>query len=199
MTFGFTAVAGMLVGVVGPSEVVCFGAGGALALMILAGRSKDVHDALYPARVQLAQYRRSEKAADILVGKLPPGASLARNASRRSASATSSVLRITDGVAVVPSARGYQICAVLEADARARAAVEHRLRTVSGDQVRLGWASAPDDGVTLDSLIAAAVDRIPEHRRADRSPARQRLGVGGLALRTLGPDRTPMRAMRKAR
>jgi hypothetical protein len=197
--FGFTAIAGILAGLVGPAEAVGFGAGGALALMLLAGRSKDVHNALYPARLELARHRRSEKEADILVVKLPPGAATRRNASRRSARAASSVLRVTDGVAVVPSTRAYQICAVLEADARARAAVEHRLRTVCGDQVHLGWASAPDDGVTLESLITAAVDRIPERGRVHRSPARQRLGVGGLVPRTLGPDRTPIRAMRKAR
>lgn len=195
IAFGLTAIAG-LVGLVGPSEAVCFGAGGALALMILARRSKDGNDALYPARVQLAQYRRNEKRADILVVALPPGAATRLSASRRSASAASSVMRVTDGVAIVPSARGRQVCAVLEADARARAAVEQRLRTVCGDRVRLGWASAPVDGVALESLIAAAADRIPERERVDRSPARPQLGLGHLVPRIVGPDRA---ATRKAR
>jgi hypothetical protein len=187
----------MLAGFVGSPEAASFGAGCALALMILASRSKDVHGALYPARLQLAHYRRSEKEADILVVELPPGALITRrNGSRRSASAASSVLRVTDGVAVVRSARDYQICAVLEADARARAAVEHRLRTVCGDRVRLGWASAPDDGVTLDSLITAAADRIPERGRVHRSPTRPQLGIARLIPRALGPDRA---ATRKAR
>jgi hypothetical protein len=201
MALGLTAIAGILAGVVGPVEAACFGAGGALALMVRSGGSKYAfaRDALYPARVQLARYRRGEKEADILVVKLPPGGSISRRgACRRSARAASSVLRVTDGVAMVPSGRRYQICAVLEADTRARAAVERRLRTACGDQVHLGWANAPDDGVALESLIAAAVDRIPERQRTPvhRSPARQQPGMGSLVPSILGPDRPPVRKAR---
>jgi hypothetical protein len=200
MTLGLTAIAGILAGVVGPFEAACFAAGGALALMFRSSsRYAHPRDALYPARVQLARYRRSEKEAEILVVKLPPGGSISRRgACRRSAKAASSVLRITDGVAMVPSGRRYQICAVLEPDARARAAVERRLRTACGDQVRLGWANAPDDGVALESLIAAAVERIPERQRTPvrRSPARQQPGMGRLVPSILGPDRAPVRKAR---
>lgn len=201
MALGLTAIAGILAGVVGPVEAACFGAGGALVLMVRSGGSRYAHarDPLYPARLQLARYRRSEKEADILVVELPPDASISRRgACRRSARAAASVLRVTDGVATVPSGRRSQICAVLEPDARARAAVERRLRTACGDQIRLGWANAPDDGVALESLIAAAVERIPERQRTPvrRSPARQQPGIGRLVPSILGPDRAPVRKAR---
>jgi hypothetical protein len=201
MAFVYAAAAGILFGVVGPVETACFAAGGAVALLVRSGASQYAHarDPLFPARVQLARYRRSEKEAHILVVKLPPGGSISRRGTcRRSARAASSVLRVTDGVAIVPSGRRYQICAVLEPDARARAGVERRLRTACGDQVRFGWANAPDDGVALESLIAAAVGRIPgrERRPVRRSPARQQPGMGRLVPSILGPDRAPVRKAR---
>jgi hypothetical protein len=183
---GFTLIAGAVFGFIGSSEAACFAAGGTLALTILASGSKSAHDALHPARLELARHRRSEKAADILVVKAPPGKSLlGRDARRRSASAASSVLRVTDGVSVVPSGPGSGICAVLEADARARTAIELRLRNACGSEVRLGWASYPNDGVTLESLISVALDRLTDHGLLGRTPSRQQVRVGNLGLSSL--------------
>jgi hypothetical protein len=153
---GFASVAGLVVGVLEPSEASCLAAGGALATAILTGLTKDAQDALYPARLQLARFRRSEKPADILVA-LPSGP---RGARRGSARLARSALRVTDGAAVLSSGMGHGLCAVLEPDARARSAIEHRLRDVCGSDIRAGWATFPEDGVTLESLIAAATDRV---------------------------------------
>jgi hypothetical protein len=160
-------------------------AGGALATAILAGFMRDVEDSLYPAHTQLAKFRRSENPADILVA-LPPGSPGAR---RRRARAARSALRVTDGAAIMSSPRGPRVCAVLEPDARARRAIEHRLRAVCSTEVRAGWARFPEDGVTLESLIAAATDRIAA---PEWTPAKQpmpRLRPGDLAAPSLGPTR----------
>jgi hypothetical protein len=181
---GVVSAAGLLLDLLRPSEAAFLVAGGALATAILAGLTRDVRDSLYPAHVQLARFRRSEQPADILVA-LPPGSSGAR---RRSARTARSALRVTDGAAVMSSPRGPGVCAVLEPDARARSAIEHRLRTVCGSEVRTGWASFPEDGATLEALIEAAADRIPA---PDWMPPKQRLprlSPGDLAAPSLGPS-----------
>jgi hypothetical protein len=187
---GFAAIAGVVTWFVGTSAAAWLGAGAALAAVILATVPRDIHDSLYPARLQLARFRRSEKLADVLVVSFPAP----RSASRRSASAAGSVLRVTDGVAMMPSLRGYRLCAVLESDTRARTAIEGRLRDMFGSEVRMGWASFPEHGVTLESLIAAASDRVPDRSWPDRGqrmpqmPPRQ-----NLAPRSLGASHTPMK------
>lgn len=201
---GLTAMAAVAVGLLDPFEALCLAAGAALALVIAAGGSKPVKDMLYPARLQLARFRRGDKPADVLVVRLPRDRSISsRTAGRRSASAAAAVLRVTDGVALVPSLRGPGLCAVLEADPRARAAIEQRLSNACGNDIRVGWASCPDDGVSLESLVAVAVDRAPDdvERASDdaRSPGaarRHRLRAGDLLAGTLSPSRPPMRRAR---
>lgn len=201
---GLTAMAAVAVGLLEPFEALCLALGAALALAVAAGGSKPVKDKLYPARLQLARFRRSDKPADVLVVRLPRDRSIPfRTAGRRSASAAAAVLRVTDGVATVPSLRGLGLCAVLEADARARAAIEQRLSNACGNDVRVGWASCPDDGVSLESLVAVAVDRAADDvdRACDdaRSPeaaTRHRLRAGDLLAGTLSPGRPRMRRAR---
>jgi hypothetical protein len=195
-------IAGIVLGFIGPSEAAWLGAGGGLAVVILASVSRDIQDPLHPAHLELARFRRSERPAEILVVKLPPGPPTTRgSASRGSASAACSVLRVTDGVAIMPSLRGSGLCAVLEPDADARTAIEHRLRDVCGSEVGLGWASFPEDGVTLESLIAAAADRVPDPDRGRPHPIppmpRMRPGQS-LAPRTLAAGH-PATAMKRAR
>ena len=196
---GLTAIAGASVGLIEPPEAVCFGAGGALVLTMLAAGSRDVREALDPARLQLARFRRNEQAADVLLVRLPPVPSRTRpRASRGNASAAAaSVLRVTDGVAVVPSLRGDEICAVVEADEQARTAIERRLRNTCGGDVRVGWASFPDDGVTLESLITAADGRVHESPATPTRPGPSQLLPGHrLAARSLDPGRLPARRAR---
>jgi hypothetical protein len=194
---GLTGVGCIGLGLVGVSEAACFGAGGALALMLVASGSRHHPDALYPARMQLARCRRSGLPADILVVEVPASTSIAGGRqTRRGATAVSSVLRVTDGVSMVPSLGGSGICAVVESDAGARSAIDQRLRSACSNEIRLAWASSPDDGVTLESLLEVALDRLPlpesrprqRRQRLRPSPA-QRLLPGSLE-----PDREPMRS-----
>jgi hypothetical protein len=184
---GLAAVAGLVFGVIGPSEAACLAVGGILATAILAGLTREAQDSLYPARLQLARFRRSEKPADILVA-LP---SCPAGARHRSARAARSVLRVTDGTAIM-SPRGHGVCAVLEPDARARSAIEDRLRNVCGSEVRAGWASFPEDGVTLESLIAAATERIPQPERERPRQRLPQMGPGDLASPGLGTGPAPI-------
>jgi hypothetical protein len=165
-------------------------------LMLLAGAPQHQPDALYPARLQLARFRRSGKGTDILVVRFQPPSTARRTVSRRCASAVSSLLRVTDGVSMVPSLGGTGFCAVVEADGRSRAAIDQRLRKACESEILIAWASSPEDGVTLESLIAAAVDRLPEPRQRERRPYLRPLPVPRLVPRGLGPDREPMRRAR---
>jgi hypothetical protein len=193
---GLAGIGGAGLGLIGVSEAVSFGAGGALAVFILAGGWQHHADVLYPARMQLARFRRSGEPADILVIELPASVSLAgRRPTRKCASAVSSVLRATDGVSLVPSLGESGLCAVVESDGRARSAIEKRLREACGNQIRLAWASSPDDGVALESLLEVALDRV--HEREHGAPeARQGLRplpVQPVLSRSLEPDRGTMR------
>lgn len=189
---GLTGIGCIGLGLVGVSQAACFGAGGALALMLVASDSRDRPDALYPARMQLARCRRGGQPADILVVELTSVAG--GRQTRRCATAVSSVLRVTDGVSMIPSLGGNGICAVLESDPRARAAIDQRLRSACGHEVRLAWASSPDDGVTLESLLEVALNRLPlpeSGRRQGRERLRP-LPVQRLLPRSLGSEREPI-------
>jgi hypothetical protein len=160
--------------------------------MLVAGASPLAPDALYPARMQLARCRRSGQPADILLVELTSIAG--GRQTRRCATAVSSVLRVTDGVSMVPSMGGNGMCAVLESDGRARSAIDQRLRSACGNEIRLAWASSPDDGVTLESLLEVALNRLPlpeSGRRQGRERLRP-LPVQRLLPRSLGSEREPI-------
>jgi hypothetical protein len=199
---GLTGIGCVGLGLVGVSEAACFGAGGALALMFVADGSRHYPDGLYPARMQLARCRRSGQPADILLVELSPRTSIAGGRqTRRCASAVSSVLRVTDGVSMVPSLGGNGMCAVLESDGRARSAIDRRLKSACGDEIRLAWASSPEDGVTLESLLEVALNRLPlpeslpESRRPQRRQSLRPLPVQFLR-RSVRSEREPMRSAR---
>lgn len=193
---GFTGIGCIGLGLVGVSEAACFGAGGALALMLMAGSSRHRPDPLYPARMQLARCRRSGQPADILVVELPASSSIAGGRQTRGCASAARVLRVTDGVSLVPSLGGDGLCAVLESDARARSAIDHRLRSACGNEIRVAWASCPDDGVTLESLLEVALDRLPLPESRRRRGRLRPLPVQRLLPWTLGPEREPMRSGR---
>jgi hypothetical protein len=193
---GLTVIAAVWMGLLGTSQVACFGAGGALTLMILAGGCRHRPDALYPARMQLARFRRTGQPADLVVVDLTASISPDhRRSSGMSTDEVSSVLRVTDGASMVPAMGGKGVCAVLESDARARAAIDRRLRRACGNEIPVAWVSSPDDGVTLEALLEAAMERLPVPQ--PRPQQRQRLlplPVQRLVLRSLEPDRGPMRS-----
>jgi hypothetical protein len=160
--------------------------------MLVPSSSRHPSDALYPARMQLARCRRSGQPADILMVELTSIAG--GRQTRRCATAVSSVLRVTDGVSMVPSLGGNGMCAVLESDGRARSAIDQRLRSACGNEIRLAWASSPDDGVTLESLLEVARNRLPlpeSGRRQGREGLRP-LPVQRLLPRGLGSEREPI-------
>jgi hypothetical protein len=195
---GLTGIGGIGLGLIGVSEAVSFGAGGVLAVLLLASGRQHHADALYPARMQLARFRRSGEPADLLLIELPASVSLAgRRPTRKCASAVSSVLRATDGVSLVPSLDGNGLCAIVESDGRARSAIEKRLEEACGDQIGLAWASSPHDGVALEPLLEVALDRL--HQREPGAPERRQglrpLPVQRLLPRGLGPDRGTMRGV----
>ena len=188
---GVAGIGGIGLGLVGVSETVCFGAGGALALMLLAGGPQRHPDGLYPARIALARSRRSGQPADVLVVELPASTSIAgRRTTRGCMSSVCSVLRVTDGVSMVPSLGGKGLCAVLESDGGTRSAIDRRLRNACGNQIRVAWATTPDDGVTLESLLEVAVSRLPLPE-----PGRQ----PGSSLRPLPVQRFLSRGLRANR
>jgi hypothetical protein len=193
---GLTAAGAMAVGLLEPFEALCVAAGAGLALAIAAGGSKAANDGLYPARLQLARFRREDKPAHVLVVRLPAGHSRSRAGGRGSASSAAEVLRVTDGVAILPSLRGAALCAVLEADPVARTAIEQRLRDVCGSDVLLGWASCPNDGVTLETLLAVAVDRAPGGSLPVPTASRDHVPPGRILIDTLNPARAQMRRVR---
>jgi hypothetical protein len=196
LSAGAAGIGGIGVGLFGLSEAVCFGAGGAFALMLLAGGPQHHRDALYPARLQLARFRRTGKEADVLVVRFEPPSPTRRSVSRKCASAASSVLRVTDGASMVPSLGGTGFCAVVEADGRSRAAIDQRLKRACGSEIGIAWASSPEDGVTLESLIAAAVDRLPESSQRPRHQFLRPSPLQRLVPRGLRLDRAPMRRAR---
>jgi hypothetical protein len=196
LSAGAVGIGGIGIGLIGLSEAVFFGAGGGLALMLLAGAPQHHPDALYPARLQLARFRRSGKRTDVLVVRFQPPSITRRRVSRKCASAASSVLRVTDGVSIVPSLGGTAFCAVVEADGRSRAAIDQRLRRACGSEIGIAWSSSPEDGVTLESLIAAAVKRLPEYEQRQRRRHLQPSPLQRLIPRGVGLDREPMRRTR---
>jgi hypothetical protein len=188
---GVAGIGGIGLGLVGVSETVYFGAGGAFALMLLAGGSQRHPDGLHPARIELARCRRSGQPADVLVVELPASTSIAgRRPTRECASTVSSVLRVTDGVSMVPSLGGRGLCAVLESDGGTRSAIDRRLRNACGNEIRVAWARTPDDGVALESLLEVAVSRLPLPE-----PERQ----SGRSLRPLPVQRFFSRGLRANR
>src|SRR3954453_17432776 len=64
---GLTVIAAVWMGLLGKSQVACFGAGGALTLMILAGGCRHRPDALYPSRMHLARFRRTGQPDGLVV------------------------------------------------------------------------------------------------------------------------------------
>jgi hypothetical protein len=191
---GLTAAVAAAFGLLAPVAALFLAVGAVLALVIAAGGTKPVEDTLYPARLSLARFRRDEKPADVLVVRFPPRRRISgRMESRRTARAAGAVLRVTDGVCSVPALHGEGLCAVLGADPRARTAIEHRLRSVCPGDVSVGWASCPEDAVTLDALVAVAVDRGSDQLEGPASPIPQRLRAGQLLTDTLSPGRASMR------
>jgi DNA-binding NarL/FixJ family response regulator len=94
----------------------------------------------------LMRARRRQESVEVLTARLrrPPRGMPARLAS---------CFRLTDSVAVRPARGGLVLTALFDAGDFERAGVEHRLRTIAGQQVDIRWARFPEDGLTLPVLL----------------------------------------------
>lgn len=116
----------------------------------------------------LSWSRRRDEQASVLVAWLP---SEAVEGGERTLVAT---FRITDSIAMHRRAGGYELQAVLDHEGLDRAVVEARLRQATDSDVRAGWATFPDEGVTLCALLDQARARMRRRAVGDvvRLPAR---------------------------
>jgi len=77
--------------------------------------------------------------------------------------------RITDSVSLRRTPRGFDLHAVLDEKDLDRETVERRIADVTSYPLRCGWATFPDDGVTLDVLLEVARRGLdPAHEPAPR-------------------------------
>lgn len=119
------------------------------AAVLLCGRrpaSGDPPD--HALRRHLAICRRREERAFVLVAGV---------AGRRQAMTAD--LRISDSAVAESSRRGSTLVAVVDAHELAQARITERLRARHGEALHIGWAAFPDDGMTLDMLVAVAGSR----------------------------------------
>jgi hypothetical protein len=117
-------------------------------------------------RRHLAICRRREERAFVLV---------ASAAGRRHAMTAD--LRISDSSVAVSQRGDSTLVAVVDAREHSRERVTERLRAAHGEGLRVGWATFPDDGLTLDALVELATARSGRmsggpHRAAGRSAGR---------------------------
>jgi hypothetical protein len=116
-------------------------------------------DVAAPQR-QLMRLRRREEPAQLLVVRLP-------RMSSRNAAKVAGALRLTDGVSVERGAGSVRIVAVLDGEDIPRDVVEQRLEELAGGAPPVfGWASFPEDGITLESLVEHA-ERVPAGRERE--------------------------------
>jgi hypothetical protein len=116
-------------------------------------------DVAAPQR-QLMRLRRREEPAELLVVRVP-------RMKARDAAKLAGALRLTDGVSLERGAGGARIIAVLDGEDVPRGVVQQRLEELAGDATPVfGWASFPEDGITLESLVEHA-ERVPAGRERE--------------------------------
>ncbi|MEA2127239.1 MAG: hypothetical protein QOJ85_130 [Solirubrobacteraceae bacterium] len=158
---GVSAAAAAFLPPVGAAAVVAVAV---LCCGLAVGAPPDPRD--HALRRHLAICRRREERAFVLV---------ASAAGRRHAMTAD--LRISDS-SVAASQRGDStLVAVVDAREHARERITERLRTAHGHELRVGWATFPDDGLTLDALVDLASARAGRmsggpHAAAGRSAGR---------------------------
>ena len=114
-----------------------------------------------PQRQLMRSRRRNEPASVIVIQATPPA---------EPAQVWPS-LRATDGFELVTGRDGIELRAVLEDVGLDRMAFEARIHSVLGaSDARLGWASFPADGVTLEVLVDAARSRLATSDESTGAP-----------------------------
>jgi hypothetical protein len=108
------------------------------------GRAGDVAD----LERQLARCRRRGESATVLVARVAGHHATVQH--------VRSLLRLSDAVLAARAVSGVDLCAVIDGVDLDREALEERLRHSLSADLLCGWAVFPDEGLTLDLLIAAA-------------------------------------------
>jgi hypothetical protein len=114
-------------------------------------------------RRHLAICRRREERAVVLVARAP---------GRRRA--LSGELRISDSAIVASHRSDTTLVVVVDGQELSRERIAERLRATHGSELLIGWATFPDDGLTLDALVDLASARAGAARRGGTRPASPR-------------------------
>jgi hypothetical protein len=146
-------------------------AGGLLAALVARRQPSAEATPLALIQRHLEWCRRRDEPAHLLWVHAP-------GIERAVAAAALEAFRVTDHVALLEDEDGYaEIVAMMDHTSFERSGVERRLRSQLGDEPGFGWATFPDDGVTLEALfeharkIAVATASRPIERRAQvRAP-----------------------------
>ena len=136
----------------------------AVAVLLLCGRPVAAGDPRdHALRRHLAICRRREERALVLVA----------SASGRRGSMTTD-LRISDSTVAVSRRGDSTLVAVLDGRELSRERITERLREAHGQELKVGWATFPDDGLTLDALVEIASARAGRASSAGTQPASRR-------------------------
>jgi hypothetical protein len=155
---GVSAAAAAVLPPVAVAGVVAVVVAGAVLLSGRPVAPADPRD--HALRRHLAICRRREERAFVLVASAP--------GRRRAMTAE---LRISDS-AVAASRRGAStLAAVVDGQELSRERITERLRALHGDELRVGWAAFPDDGLTLDALVEVASARAGQASKGGVQPA----------------------------
>jgi len=124
-------------------------AGAAAAILAIACRGSAAVARDQPLRRHIAVCRRRGERALVLLATTPQR--------RRAMDAD---LRISDS-AVSEWRRGRSsLVAVVDEHEQSRRCITERLHDRHGGRLEIGWATFPDDGVTLDALLEVARSRV---------------------------------------
>jgi hypothetical protein len=139
---------------------------GATALGLACGlfpRESETVDVNGDLQRHLAWCRRREEPAHMLVVPL-------NGTTDAGLSELLESFRITDSVTLGRGAGGSELYALLDAHGLVRQGLERRLAGRLGDH-ELGWATFPDDGITLQTLIEHARKTMQEGERPEGQAA----------------------------
>jgi hypothetical protein len=149
-------------------------AGGLLATLVATRPPSPEATPLALIQRHLEWCRRRDEPAHLLWVHAP-------EIERAVAAAALEAFRVTDHVALLEAEQGYaEIVAMMDHISFERNGVERRLRAQLGEGPGFGWATFPDDGLTLEALfeharkIAVAAASRPIEQRAQVQAAYRR-------------------------
>lgn len=125
-------------------------AGGLLAVFLAQSPATAAPSSLERIQRHLEWCRRRNETSHLLWVHAP-------QVDRETATAALDAFRVTDAAALLHEGDGREeIVAMVDDASFERTGLERRLRAQLGEDAGFGWASFPDDGVTLDTLFQQA-------------------------------------------